>query len=142
ANLRLRPAHDHIAHLEALWRQNVALGPVEVVQQRDARRAIRVILDGEDFGWHAKLVALEVDDAIAALHPAAAMPRGHATLVVAPRRRALLLQQRAFRLRPCDLVERRDRHATTSGRRWLIGAYWHGSIPSIPRRYACKSGID
>jgi hypothetical protein len=51
--------------------QDVALLPVLVLHQRDARRAVRIVLDLAHHARHAELVALEVDDAVLALVPAA-----------------------------------------------------------------------
>src|SRR5262249_5418547 len=53
--------------------EDVALLAVDVVQQRDARVAIGVVLDGGDLRRHAVLVATEVDDAVLALVRAAAV---------------------------------------------------------------------
>src|SRR5262249_18877892 len=102
-----------------------ALLAVQVVQQRDARRAVRVILDGEDLGRHAWLVALEVNDAITPLDAAAPMARGDAALIVAPSLRDLLLDQRALGLAARDLLEGRDRHAATSRGRRPVHANRH-----------------
>ncbi len=41
--------------------QDVALLAVGIVQQRDARRAVRVVLDGRDLRRDAVLVAAEID---------------------------------------------------------------------------------
>src|SRR3954469_21987416 len=53
---------DDVALLQAVGRDDVALLAVRVVQERDARRAVRVVLDVRDLGRHAVLVmATEVD---------------------------------------------------------------------------------
>src|SRR6185295_11781572 len=52
---------DGVAHLDAERLQDVALLAVRVRQQRDARRAVRVVLDGRDLRRDVRLVALEVD---------------------------------------------------------------------------------
>src|SRR4051812_40153964 len=62
---------DGVAHLEAVRAQDVALLAVGVVQERQPRGPVRVVLDGGDLGRHADLVALEVDDAEAPLVSAA-----------------------------------------------------------------------
>src|SRR6185503_19960764 len=49
------------AHLDAERLQDVALLAVRVRQQRDARRAVRVVRDGRDLRRDVRLVALEVD---------------------------------------------------------------------------------
>src|SRR3954453_17036357 len=56
---------DRRALRQVLRRDDVALLAVGVVQQRDARGAVRVVLDVRDLGRHAVLVvAAEVDDAV------------------------------------------------------------------------------
>ena len=57
------PACDHRRRPPGRRRQDVALFAVRVVDQRDARRAVRVVLNRGDLAGHAELVALEVDDA-------------------------------------------------------------------------------
>src|SRR5690606_34836066 len=72
-----RTGLDDAALLQLLGREDVALLAVEVVQQRNARGAVRVVLDVRDPGVDAVLVvALEVDDAVLALVPAADVARG------------------------------------------------------------------
>ena len=66
--------HQAVAHAHTLGRQDVALLAVGVVQQRDVRRAVRVVLDGRDLGGNAGLLAPEVDLAVAALVAAAPVP--------------------------------------------------------------------
>ena len=86
------------------------------MEQGDARRAVRVVLDVRDLGRHAVLVALEVDDAVAPLVTAALVTRGDAPVVVAA---AVLLErrhQRALRLAARDVLERVDRHEAAAGR--------------------------
>ena len=65
-----RAGLDGVALLEQLGRDDVALLAVDVVQQRDARGAVRVVLDVRDLGRHAVLVvAPEVDHAVGRLWP-------------------------------------------------------------------------
>src|SRR5690606_880983 len=88
ANARL----DGGALGHALRRDDVALLAVGVVQPRDARGAVRVVLDVRDLGRDAVLVvATEVDDAVGTLVTATLVPGGDPALVVA----AALLGQRA-----------------------------------------------
>ena len=73
---------DFVADRELLRREDVGLLAVLVLDQRDARRAVRVVLDPDDRRGHARLVALEVDLAIALLVTSRAEARGDATVVV------------------------------------------------------------
>ena len=111
---------DHVAHLEALRMQDVALLAIQVVQQRDARRAVGVVLDSRNLGGHAVLVALEIDDTVTALVATALMARGDAAVVVAAR---MLLQRRNKRLlglAPGDFRKVGNHHEAASGRGRLI----------------------
>src|SRR5690606_23221750 len=95
-----RTGLDDVALLQLLGREDVALLAVEVVQQRDARGAVRVVLDVRDPGVDAVLVvALEVDDAVLALVPAADVARGDPALVVATAGLGDGAQQRLLRRR-------------------------------------------
>src|SRR5262249_43613750 len=58
-DVRLGPGLDGGADAEPDGRQDVAPGPVRILEERDARRAVRIVLDGLDHGTHADLVAPE-----------------------------------------------------------------------------------
>src|SRR5262249_50631938 len=121
---------DHVvADLEVIGREDVALLAVGVMEERDARRAVRIVLDRRDDRRHADLVALEVDDAVAALVAAAAEARGDA-----PAGLRVFLDERLLRgvflLR--DLPEVLRRHAAPAGGGGLVFLDGHG--PRLPRR--------
>src|SRR5690606_38332047 len=67
---------DHVADLQALGGEDVALLAVEVVQKGDAAGAVRVVLDRGDLGRHAVLGALEVDEPVLLLVATAAVTGG------------------------------------------------------------------
>jgi hypothetical protein len=73
-NVHVVSGDDCIADLEAEGLQDVALFAVDVGDERDASRAIRVVLDRRDFSRDVFLVPLEVDDPVQPLVPAAAPP--------------------------------------------------------------------
>ena len=50
-----------IAGLQPVGRQDVALLAVDVMQQGDAARAVRIVLDRVDLGGNPVLVAAEID---------------------------------------------------------------------------------
>ena len=50
ARLGVRAGDDDVADLEAVGQEHVALLAVAVVEQADARRAVRVVLDGREPG--------------------------------------------------------------------------------------------
>src|SRR4029077_6886231 len=87
AHRRVLPTLDRVADLEAQRRQDVALLPVLVVDERDTRAAVRGVLDRGDLPGDPVLVALEVDLAIQLAVAAALVPRRDAALVVAARMR-------------------------------------------------------
>ena len=79
--------------------EDVPLLAVDVVQQRDAGGAVRIVLNRIDLGRHAVLVAAEVDQPVLLLVAAAAMPGRDLALVVAAARLRLAAQQRLLGLR-------------------------------------------
>src|SRR5688500_17822721 len=89
-DVRGRPADDGVALAQAVGRHDVALLAVGVVQQRDARGAVGVVLDVRDLGRHAVLVPTEVDHPVGALVPAALVTGRDAAVRVAT---ALVVQR-------------------------------------------------
>src|SRR5260370_34593321 len=72
---------DRVADLEADRREYVALLAVLVVDERDARAPVGVVLDGRDLAGHADLVALEVDLSVELAVAAALVASGDPALV-------------------------------------------------------------
>ena len=123
-------AHDGVAHAQALRMKDVALLAVCVVQKGDAGGAVRIVLDGSHLGRHAVLVALEVDDAVAALVAAALMAGGDAPVVVAP---SLLRQRREQSSSPALSVVISAKSETVWKRRpGLVGLYCLTPILTFP----------
>src|SRR5690606_26852234 len=117
--------HD-VALLELVRRDDVALLAVGVVQQRDARGAVGVVLDVRDLGRHAVLVVTtEVDDTVGALVTAALVARRDTAGVVAAALAVQRADERLLRLRARDLDEVGDRRATAARRRRLVLADSH-----------------
>src|SRR5690606_17021738 len=126
---RVRTRDHLLAGLQALGRDDVAALALHVAQQRDVRGAVGVVLDPLDARRDAFLVALEVDDAVVLLVPAADVAGGDAAVVVAATGAALLLEQRRVRR---ALVQFRRHHADRAAAAWrggLEGHPRHGSIP-------------
>src|SRR5688500_14401144 len=91
------------------------------MQQRDVRRAVRVVLDRGDLRRDPVLPPLEVDLAVAPLGAAAAMARGHAAVRVAAARLRQPLGERLLRLALRDrLVLQVGREATARRRRLVL----------------------
>src|SRR5699024_1735317 len=100
---------DDGALLQALRGEDVTLLAVEVVEQRDVRGAVRVVLDVSDLGQHAVLVvATEVDDAVTTLVSATLVTAGDVAVHVAATGLVDRAQQRLLRGRTRDLAEHGD----------------------------------
>src|SRR5216683_1025610 len=138
---RLFPALDGVADLQAERREDIALLAVLVVDKRDARAAVRIVLDGRDLAFDAVLVALEVDLPVQLPVAAALMTRGDATLVVAACMRGQRLDQRLLRLVGRDLLEAGDRHEAAAGAGGLELSYRHGGFSIRSRRDLRFSGL-
>ena len=114
--------------------EDVALLAVEVVQQRDARVAVRVVLDRRDLRGHAVLVPLEVDEAVALLVTAAAVTRRHAAVRVATTGLRLRLRERLLGLGLRDLGEVGGRLEPAPRARRLALANGHRQLPKMSMR--------
>ena len=112
----------HVALRKPLRRNDVALLAVEVVQQRDVRGAVRVVLDVRDLGVDAVLVvATEVDHAVGALVATTLVPGGDPAVRVA----AALAVQRANQrlLRMVDRVISAKSETLAPRRPGVVGLY-------------------
>src|SRR6188472_755002 len=108
---------DHcVARREPLRRQDIRKLAVLVFNQRNEGGSVRVIFEPVDRCRHAELVALEVDLAIGALMPAAAMPHRHTAGIVASASFAQTFGERFDRLALVK-VATVDKHELTLARR-------------------------
>ena len=123
---------DGSVHGHAGRVQDVPLLAVGVGHERNARGPVRVVLDGRHPPRHVALVALEVDDAIRALVPAAPLPNRDAAPVVAAAGLGQRLGQGLVRLRLGDLVESLHRLEAPPRRRRLVLAYGHRPATRLP----------
>ena len=115
------PASTSVALLELVRRDDVALLAVGVVQQRDAARAVGVVLDVRDLGRDAVLVvASEVDQPVGALVPTALVPGGDPAVRVAAALAVQRADERLLRRRPSDLGEVGDAASAAARRRRLV----------------------
>src|SRR6476661_1649830 len=126
----LRACLHRVALLQAVRRDDVALLAVDVVQQRDAARAVGVVLDVRDLGRDAVLVvAPEVDHPVGALVPAALVPGGDPTVRVATALAVQGADERLLRVVSRDLDEVGDAAAAAARRRRLVLADAHCLSP-------------
>ena len=113
--------------------QDVALLAVRVVQEREARRAVRVVLDGRNLRRNALLLAAKIDRAVLLLVAAAAMPDGDLAVRVASARALLRLDERLLRrlLGDLALIE----HGQEAPRRGVrIKCFQCHNVDSLPPR--------
>src|SRR4051812_47514980 len=116
-----RPVLDAVALAQPVRREDVALLAVLVVQQRDPRGAVRVVLDVRDGGDHAVLVVpAEGPEPVGPLVAAALVAGGDPAGVVAATALAERTHQRLLRLGPGDLDEVGDGRAAPARRRRLV----------------------
>src|SRR6478752_1410890 len=144
-DVRRRTVLDGVALLQPVRREDVALLAVGVVQQRDPRSAVGVVLDVCDLGRHAVLVvATEVDDTVGALVATTDVAGGDPAGVVAATALAERTDQRLLRRGPSDLDEVGDRRATTARGGRLVLANSHVSVPvsSLGRSGARAEDVD
>src|SRR6266508_4469 len=130
----LGAGHDDVAGLEPERRDDVALLAVLVVQERDARRATRVVLDPLDHRRDADLFAPEIDVAQHALVPAAPVADGDAPVDVPPVRPLPGRQEALLRRLLRDLLVGEERHVAPGRRGGLERPDSHGSRLPRPAR--------
>src|SRR5579864_564362 len=99
--------------------QHVALFSIRVMQQRNVRAAIGVILNRGYFGRHANLVPPEIHLAVLLLVPPAAMPDHDFAVIVASPGALFRLQQRLFRLLLGDVALIHDGDKPPRRRIWI-----------------------
>ena len=122
-----RSALNHVAGLETFRRQDVRLHAVLILDQGDAGRAVRIVLDADDRGGLTVLDALEVDDPILALVTTPTEPGADDALVVAAALFGFGTQQRLFRLLLAvgDVGEIADRTLPPARRHRFVFANGH-----------------
>src|SRR5215469_3256679 len=115
-----------VALPQALRAQDVALLAVGVVQQRDPRGAVRVVLHVRHLGGYAVLVrAAEVDQPVGALVTAALVPGGDPAVHIPPAPGVQRTDERLLRLAASDLGEVRAARAPPARGSRLVLADGH-----------------
>src|SRR2546423_14337243 len=82
-DLGLRSRRDNVADLETDRPEDVALFAVHVLDERDPRRAVWIVLHRHDAAGNAEFIAPEIYRPQAALGAAAPVADGNAALVIA-----------------------------------------------------------
>src|SRR5262249_26812144 len=118
---------DRRADTQARGSEDVRLRAVGVMQQRDARRPVRVVLDRCHLRRNAVLGALEVDLPVEALVPAALVAPRNAPVRVPATALLERSSEALLGLGLRDLLERGDRHEATP---------WRGGLVTPNRHYA------
>jgi len=103
-NIRIGAGDDRLPHLQPMWRQDIPLLPIRIMEQGDEGRPIRIILDRGHARRDAELVPLEINDAIEALMPSTAMADRDMPVVVSTVNPPLADRQRLVRLLGRDLL--------------------------------------
>ena len=134
-----RPGDDLLPDLEALGADDVALFPIDVIDEGDVRRAIRVVLYCDHDSGHSGFVALEVDVPVLLLVPATLMADRDAAVGSAPAVRFLAAGQRLLgRARVGGDLRIDHLHAVPDARRYRPEClYAHCAPPAFtrPRRW-------
>src|ERR1039457_21610 len=119
---------DRLADREAGGCNDVALLPVGVGEKSDARRSVRVVLDGGDLRRDVLLVASEVDVAIALLVSTASPPGREVAAAVAAAGLELPARERLLRRGLRDLREVGRGPLAETGRRGFVRLDGHGAL--------------
>jgi hypothetical protein len=83
-NVRAVAGLDPIPYAQVLWRQNVALLSVGVMEQCNPRGSIGIIFDGGNLRRDTVFIPFEIDQAVVALVAAAAVPTGNPSVCISP----------------------------------------------------------
>src|SRR6266700_1218275 len=124
-NVRAFAGGNRGADFEADGMNDVTFLAISVVQQRQIRAAVRVVFNGRHFRGHASLFAPEVHLAILLLMTAAAVPNHDFTVIVAPARTFLRLEQRLLRLLLGDVALVHDGDKPPRRRVWIKALQSH-----------------
>src|SRR6266566_4258386 len=133
ARLRVRSGDHGVANAQIVRRDDVALLAVAIHDQRETRRAVRVVLDRRHLRGNPVLVALEVDDPVIPFLAAAAVARGHAALRVATGVAELALGEAALGLLALRQLLERGGLAEAPHRRCRLVLLQRHSPRPLPR---------
>src|SRR5215472_3701497 len=142
-NVRAFARGNRGADLQPDGVNDVALLASGVVQQRQVRAAVRVVLDGRHFRGHADFVATKVHLAVLLLMTAAAMPDHHLALVVAPAGTLFRLEEGFLGLLLGDVALVHDGDKPPRCRVWINALESHRCfLPSKSLFFPCVSALQ
>src|SRR6202022_3581988 len=95
----------HVPHTQADRRQDIPLFAIAVVDQRDARGPVRIVLDARHPRGDAVLRSLEIDNPVAALVAAPLVPHRELALSVPPPPGDERAEQSPLRLGGGDVIK-------------------------------------
>src|ERR1700712_3092982 len=137
---RFGAGQDGGTHFETARSDDVATLAVCVADQRDVRRAVRVVLDRFDLRRDGVLVAHEVDHAVVVLVTTALVANRDVTVVVTARVLLLGLEQRRFGLALVQ-VGMHDLHDGTAARRSRLD-FDDGHLRGLPGEVELLPGLQ
>ena len=103
-NIDLIASHHLIASSKTLRRKDIGLLAIGIGQQRDKRRAVRIIFQPLDLGRHIELAPTEVDNTVGLLVATATKPHRDAPGIITPATFRLALGQLLQRLALVELA--------------------------------------
>src|SRR5262249_7920770 len=109
-DVRLRSRHQRVPGLHTQRRDDVPLLTVAIMQERDARRPIWIVLDAGDDSRDPELLAAEIDLPEHALVPATPMTHGDTAVGITSISAALRPEQTLLRRLLRDLLAGDERH--------------------------------
>ena len=101
------PEITPISNIQPNGCDDIALFTISIVQQRDTRSTIRIVLNVRHLCRHTRLFAPEINDPVFLLVPAGPIPDRDLAAVVPAAALAELYYQRFFRRAPRYFLERR-----------------------------------
>jgi len=96
-NINLVSGDDLITDGDAIGGENILFLAIEITQQGDIRRSVRIIFYRDHLGSDIGLVPFEIDDPIFTLVAASAMTRSYPTVIVAAAGSVQIRNQASFR---------------------------------------------
>ena len=126
-DVSLLAGRDDVSHVEPNRSENIPLLSVPIMQQSDAGRTVRIILDRRHLGGHSILLPAKVNDTVPLLVPAPTMKTGLPATIVAATTFVQGRQQRALGRFFTNLAEVQHALKTSSSRGRFVLSQSHTS---------------